>query len=145
MVLGLCIIYPWQIASTIYWEKFMRVCNLSGEPYQDLIVECSKASPMHFLTMLAVAGVLIPIVEEVAFRRVLYGLMRPFGSLPAALATAVIFSAVHGFLSGFPALFGLGLVLQWQYVQSKNLLTSIATHMIFNFIALTLTFLLGLN
>jgi len=145
VVLGLCMIYPWQIFTTVIWEVLLRFCKLSCSAHQALIVECSKASPLHFIAMLAVAGMLIPIVEEVFFRRVLYGLLRPVGMVPAMFATALIFSAMHGFLHGFPALFGLGLVLQWQYVQSRNLLTPIATHMIYNLTSLTLVYLIGLN
>ena len=145
VVLGLCMVYPWQISTTAVWEKLLDVCKFSCDAHQELIVECSKASPLQFVGMLAVVGMLIPIVEEVFFRRVLYGLLRPIGMLPAMFATALIFSAAHGFLHGFPALFGLGLVLQWQYVHSRNLLTSIATHMIYNLISLTLVYLIGLN
>ena len=145
VALGLCMVYPWQISTTTIWEKLLNFCKLPCDAHQELIVECSKASPLHFVGMLAVVGMLIPVVGEVFFRRVLYGLLRPVGMLPAMFATALIFSAAHGFLHGFPALFGLGLILQWQYVHSRNLLTSIATHMIYNLISLTLVFLIGLN
>ena len=60
------------------------------------------------------------------------------------LAASLIFSAAHGFLYGFPALFGLGLILQWEYLRTENLLTPMLTHIIYNTISLTLVYLLGL-
>lgn len=143
--LGLCMIYAWQIVVTPCWKELLDKCGLSFEEHQELIVECSEASPKHFLAMLVIVGVLIPIIEEVVFRRVLYGAILPLGILPAMLLTALIFSAAHGFLQGLPALFGLGLVFQWQYLHSRNLVTPMITHMTFNIISLVLAFALGLD
>ena len=95
-----------------------------------MLAECDNASLPYFLALLALAGVLIPIVEELMFRRLLFGLLRPIGTVAAMLATALIFAAAHGFLYGLPALLGLGLVFQWQYLHTGNLLTPMMTHII---------------
>ena len=140
--IGLFIVYAWQIYSLPLWEKFLRRCNCSFEMRQDLLTQCSRSSTAQFLAMLAVAGVLIPIVEELFFRRLIFGAFRPFGVPAALIATAFIFAGAHGFLYGLPALFGLGAVFQWQYLRTGNLLTPMLTHMIYNSISLTLVFLL---
>lgn len=153
--LGLLLIYAWQLFSMPLWSMMLRLLNLQVPQQQELLTECSRSSRLKFLGMLALAGVLIPFVEEVVYRRVLFGAFSPLGKLAALLklprplgvaaalvATALIFAAMHGFLYGFPALFGLGAVFQWQYLRTRNLLTSTLTHMIYNIISLTLVFLL---
>jgi len=143
VALGLCMAYNWNFVSTFLWEKLLNLCHLAVEQRQQMLVDCGRASLKQFLAMVALAGVLIPIVEEVTFRRVMYGVFRPLGILPAMFLTSLIFSAMHFFIHGFPALFGFGLVLQWQYIHGRNLLIPILTHMIFNIIALTMAFSLG--
>lgn len=141
---GLMTIYAWQFVSLPLWAKLLHRANFAYEQHQALLTECSRASTPHFLALLALAGVLIPIAEEIFFRRVLFGLIRPIGELAAMLATSLIFAAAHFFLYGLPALFGLGLVFQLQYRHTGNLLTPMLTHMAYNLISLTLVFMLGL-
>ena len=143
VLLGLVLIYAWQFSTMPLWTRVLEYLNLQGDQQQELLTECGRSSFPKFLGMLALAGVLIPFVEEVLHRRVLFGFCRPLGVWPALIATALIFSALHGFLHGFAVLFGLGAVFQWQYLCTGNLWTSTLTHMIFNTISLTLTFLLG--
>ena len=142
---GLGMIYAWGMLSTPLWNKLLRALELSCETRQCLLTECDNASLPHFLALLALAGALIPIVEELMFRRLLFGLLRPIGKAAAMFATALIFAAAHGFLYGLPALLGLGLVFQWQYLHTGNLLTPMMTHIVYNIISLTLVFLLGLT
>ena len=142
---GLGMIYAWQFLATPLWDKVLNALELSYEPHQALLEACDDASLTYFLALTALAGVLIPIVEELMFRRLLFGLLRPIGKVAAMLATALIFAAAHGFLYGLPALFGLGLVFQWQYLHTGNLLTPMMTHIVYNIISLTLVFLLGLT
>ena len=140
---GLGMIYAWQLLATPLWDKVLHALEISCETRQSLLAECDNASLPYFLALLALAGVLIPIVEELMFRRLLFGLLRPIGTVAAMLATALIFAAAHGFLYGLPALLGLGLVFQWQYLHTGNLLTPMMTHIIYNCISLTLVFMLG--
>jgi membrane protease YdiL (CAAX protease family) len=143
VILGLLIVYAWQIFSLPLWERFLRRCNCAFETRQDLLTQCSRSSAVQFLAMLAVAGVLIPVVEEIFFRRLIFGVCRPLGVPAALIAAAFIFAGAHGFLYGLPALFGLGAVFQWQYLRTGNLLTPMLTHMIYNWISLTLVFWTG--
>ena len=136
-------IYAWQLISTPLWDKLLRTLKLQYQPRQALLAECDNASLPYFLALLVLAGVLIPVVEEVLFRRLLFGVLRPLGKAAAMFATAALFAAAHGFVYGLPALFGLGLVCQWQYLHTGNLLTPAATHIVYNLTSLTLVFLLG--
>ena len=139
---GLLLIYAWQIITMPFWEKLLERLNFHGSQQQELLTVCSQSSLPQYFGMLALAAVLIPFVEEVVYRRLLFGVSRPLGVWAALILTAAIFAAMHGFVYGFPALFGLGVVFQWQYLRTGNLWTSTLTHMIYNFISLTLVFLL---
>lgn len=142
VLVGLLLIYAWQIFTMPLWTKLLERLNFHGPQQQSLLTECSQSSPLKYAGMLALAAVLIPFVEEVVYRRLLFGVLRPLGVWAALLLTASIFAAMHGFIYGFPALFGLGAVFQWQYLRSGNLWTSTLTHMIYNAISLTLVFFL---
>lgn len=68
----------------------------------------------------AVVIILVPISEEVFFRRGLYGVLRPLGAWTALIVTSLLFSAVHFFLLGFPSLFLMGLVFQLVYLKTQQ-------------------------
>ena len=73
-----------------------------------------------------------PIGEEIVFRRMLYGLLMPLGSVKALLLTAFLFSIAHFYLVGIPGLFFLALILQLLYLNTRNLWCPIQVHVIFN-------------
>jgi hypothetical protein len=50
----------------------------------------------------------------------------------AVLASSVIFAAVHLAPKDFPQLLGLGLVLGFSYVRTRNLLTPLLVHSLWN-------------
>lgn len=143
VLLGLLLIYIWQIFTLPLWAKLLDVCDLAVEQRQVLLVECGRSSTLEFLVILAVAGVLIPFAEEVIFRRLFFGFCRPVGMWTALIVTSLIFAVAHDFLYGLPALFGLGAIFQLQYLRTGNLLTPALTHMIYNLLSLTLVFVMG--
>lgn len=59
-----------------------------------------------------------PIVEELMFRGVGYGLLEPFGSARAVVVVGVGFALIHGLVAGFPviATFGIGVT----YLRSRT-------------------------
>jgi membrane protease YdiL (CAAX protease family) len=75
---------------------------------------------------------LVPLSEELVFRRCLYELLLKFGAPAAMVGTALIFSAAHGFLLGLPGLFFIGLVFQILCNTTRNLWCSIIAHAMLN-------------
>ena len=140
---GLAAAYLWLLATTPLWENLLRSRNIVWKPQQELLTECASGSFGNYLALLALAGVLIPTAEEILFRRVVFGALFPVGRIAATLLTAVVFATAHLFLHGFPALLGLGIVFQLQYLFTDNLLVPVLTHMIFNAVSLTLVFCMG--
>jgi len=89
------------------------------EREQGLIPEhwdSSKIAP--FLGFTFVVVVVAPIVEELQFRGVGYGLLERFGRTAAILLVGLAFALVHGLIAGFPviAVFGCGLA----YLRSRT-------------------------
>jgi membrane protease YdiL (CAAX protease family) len=73
-----------------------------------------------------------PLCEEFIFRGLIYGgLRRSMGALPAMLASAALFAAVHPPLSMLPV-FGLGLAAAYAYERSKVLAAPMLAHALYN-------------
>ncbi|CAD6265378.1 unnamed protein product [Miscanthus lutarioriparius] len=85
--------------------------------------------------LLGITGILAPILEETVFR----------GFLMVSLTmwfSAAMFAFAHLTPGEFPQLFVLGVVLGFSYAQTRNLLTPIAIHAVWNSgVILLLTFL----
>jgi membrane protease YdiL (CAAX protease family) len=65
----------------------------------------------QFAAYAAVVTLVGPIVEELMFRGVGFGLLEPYGRGTAIVGVGLAFGLVHGLVAGFPviAIFGLGL------------------------------------
>jgi len=86
----------------------------NAEREQGLIPEhwdSSRIAP--FAAFCVVVVVIAPIVEELLFRGVGYGLLEQFGQYPAIVLVGLSFALVHGLIAGFAviAVFGAGLAL----------------------------------
>lgn len=92
------------------------------------------AATAWFLILLVV---IVPVGEEVFFRGFVYGGLRDrWGAIPAALTSAVFFSAVHlQLVHGLPILV-LGVLLAFLYERTRSLVPVIVAHALNNVIAL---------
>jgi membrane protease YdiL (CAAX protease family) len=73
---------------------------------------------------------LAPVFEELAFRGLLFGVLRRrFTWMPAALISAGIFALAHGYgLIGFMSVFWSGLIWAWIYERTGSLLPGMIAH-----------------
>lgn len=78
-----------------------------------------------------------PLVEELLFRGLGFGLLRPFGRAVAVVGSAAAFAALHGLLEGFALIFLLGLGLALIREVTGSVLPGYALHATFNAIAVT--------
>lgn len=76
-----------------------------------------------------------PFVEELLFRGLGFGLLRPFGRALAIVGSAAAFAAVHGLVEGFALIFLLGLGLAAMREVSRSVLPGFALHATFNAVA----------
>lgn len=98
--------------------------------------EWDESRANAFLANALVVVILAPIVEELLFRGVGFGLLRRLGPAVAILGTAFAFAAIHGLFEAFPLLFLFGAGLAWLRERSGSVYPCIVLHGLFNGIAL---------
>ena len=117
--------------------------GLFGEPsvFTDLGTTWESGWIDVALLMIAVA-IVTPIAEELMFRGyILDSIRRIHGDWPAIIGSAILFGLVHinPFLVG-QAFIG-GVIYGWIRIRTGSLLPSIACHMMWNIMALSVTYL----
>lgn len=116
-----------------YWScEFFNFAGLTVDEEQSLTKSLKDASLPNIIIIGITTIIFAPIGEEIVFRRMLYGLLSPLGSVKALFLTSFLFSIVHFYLVGIPGLFFLAMILQLLYLHSKNLWCPIQVHMIVN-------------
>ena len=92
-------------------------------------------APQFALFVFAVV-VMAPITEELAFRGLGYGLLRPFGLALAIVGSAVLWAFAHGLLDALPVITMLGIGLAWLRYRQDSTIPGMILHGAFNGIAL---------
>ncbi len=92
------------------------------------------ASPSLTAISLVEDVIFAPAFEEIAFRGLLFAILRrKFRFLPAALISASIFAIAHGYgLVGFTSVLWSGVLWAWMYEKTGSLLPGILAHAINN-------------
>lgn len=92
--------------------------------------DSSKIAP--FAAFAFVVVVVAPIVEELQFRGVGYGLLERFGRTAAVLLVGLAFALVHGLIGGFPPLFVFGVGLAYLRSRTDSIYPCMLLHASFN-------------
>jgi membrane protease YdiL (CAAX protease family) len=104
----------------------------------------SRWEPSHaavFAVFAFAVVVLAPITEELAFRGLGYGLLRPFGLTPPIVGSALLWALAHGLLDALPVITLLGIGLAWLRYRQGSTIPGILLHGTFNGIALAASLL----
>lgn len=118
--------------------------TVTGEPFQN--PQISAMAPPDFswsayLATLAVAGVLAPVVEEIAFRGLLYRWLRErYGFWIGLVGSALAFSVLHGIAGLIPAIALLGAILAWTYERAQSIWAPIILHGTYNVVVTTVLY-----
>lgn len=101
------------------------------------------SSSISTACLVGVTGVLAPLLEETLFRGFLMVSLTKWLPTPVSvLISGAVFAVAHFTPGQFPQLFVLGTVLGFSYAQTRNLLTPITIHALWNSgVILLLTFL----
>ena len=127
-------------AALSYFVSMKMGYDFSSSPIIELL---SKANKSGIALIFIFSAIVAPIVEEIAFRRVIFTFMaRIFGSNPSIILTSFIFACMHGGIIQFLPLFILALALQYLYIKNNSLYPAILLHCIHNSIIMLL-FILG--
>ena len=110
-------------------HNFLPLCDLSEllqEGYEDTAALLFQG---RLILEIAVAGILIPVVEELIFRGLAYRRMRWYiKPVPAMILSAMYFAAVHGnWLQGIYA-FIMGVLLAFAYERFHSILAPMLIH-----------------
>ncbi len=114
----------------------MAVINLGiaaviGEfdnPQLDGLTGGQAISPPETIALLLLVAVLVPIVEELFFRGMIYPLLRRHGAVVAIVGSAALFSVAHFIPLVMPALFFIGLILGALREWSRSVIPGIVFH-----------------
>ena len=102
--------------------------------------DSSRAAP--FFANAFVVCIVAPVVEELTFRGVGFGLLAArFGGEPAVVASGVLFGLAHGLVEALPLLVAFGLGLAWLRERQDSTIPGIILHASFNAIALVVSIL----
>jgi membrane protease YdiL (CAAX protease family) len=97
--------------------------------------DSSRAAP--FLANAAVVSLVAPFVEELLYRGLGFGLLRPFvDPWPAILITGLAFGLAHGLVLGLPVLAVFGITLGWLRWKTGSVYPGMCVHALFNATAL---------
>jgi membrane protease YdiL (CAAX protease family) len=77
-----------------------------------------------------------PLAEELYFRGLVYGALRPRGAVWATIGSALIFSAAHLTPRAIPVLFILGVALALLYEKTGSIWPAVAFHVLNNSLAM---------
>ncbi len=132
VVVGMAAILLVGNSVTAGWQALLEWLGISYEEKQDLVRIMAGAGPVAQAGLVFGTVICAPISEEIFFRRVLYGLLRPLGAVSSVLLCSLIFSLIHFFLLGIPALFVMGVTFQVIYLVRGNLLSAMLMHGVMN-------------
>nr|AAT38683.2 CAAX amino terminal protease family protein, putative [Solanum demissum] len=121
----------------------------NGEPAQRETDALARLLPLigsssiSTASLLGITGVLAPILEETVFRGFFMVSLTKWVPTPLAVViSGAVFALAHLTPGQFPQLFVLGTALGFSYAQTRNLLTPITIHALWNSgVILLLTFL----
>lgn len=118
------------ITLDVFYRYMSITANGAAEKdyFSSVIANSSFKYALYYFS----AYILIPLEEEIFFRRLLYvALRKKMRFLPALLISSAFFGLVHGATGGFALL--AGLFLGWVYEKKQKLAANVIIHGLLNF------------
>jgi membrane protease YdiL (CAAX protease family) len=91
-----------------------------------------------FLVNLALAAIVVPVVEELIYRGIGFRLLAQFGDIAAIVVTAIAFALAHGIVEGVPVFFVIGAALGVVRSRTGSIYPAMLMHGVFNGIQVVL-------
>lgn len=118
-----------------FWRLQLEHFGFKFNAKQPVAEIIAAGSRFDLIILYISVCIITPIVEEVLFRRLIYGIIQKYSALAAFAGTALIFALVHFFVPGLPGLFILGCGFQFIFLFRKNLACAMLAHAIVNSLA----------
>ncbi len=116
-----------MVGNTLSQYLAMGIMALSGSTPENPVVEATTGGSLIF--SIAFTAVLVPIAEELIFRKLFCDRLLPLGEGYAILISALIFGFAHGNIYQIPYAFFTGLLFGYVYVRTGKVIYSILIHM----------------
>lgn len=127
-MLGVSVLY-FMVVTRIHTPYVEKSLN----EYNEMMEVTTKRSALGLFLSVFSSSVLIPILEEMVFRGIVFqGMLRVGEPISAILVSALCFGVMHGQVIQIGYAFLCGIFLAVVYYVSKNLVMTIFTHMLFN-------------
>ncbi|MCT2536701.1 CPBP family intramembrane metalloprotease [Aquibacillus koreensis] len=124
---GVFMAFAGQMISSLI-ETFILGIEPGSENTQQ-IMEITRSFPLFILVVTIIA----PILEEIIFRKIIFGsIYKRTNFIIAALASAFVFAVVHTDFTHLLTYTVMGLVFAFLYVQTKRIIVPIIAHMAMN-------------
>jgi membrane protease YdiL (CAAX protease family) len=123
----------------IYVVSYVYVLLSNADPTdeQGLVPDEWDSSRLPaFIAFFAAVAVLAPVVEELTYRGLGFGLLEPYGRWVAIVTTGVLFGAAHGLLAALPILAFFGIAVGWLRSKTDSVYPGMLLHGTFNGLAL---------
>ncbi len=92
-----------------------------------------------FPLLIIVSSILGPIIEEIVFRKVLFGMLyNRFSFIVAALISSLLFALAHFDFTHLILYTAMGIVFSYLYVRTKRIIVPIIAHVMMNTIVVVL-------
>ncbi|MGD9910096.1 MAG: CPBP family glutamic-type intramembrane protease [Candidatus Izemoplasmatales bacterium] len=138
IVAGVALIYATMIVASV----ILNVLGVTGTSENEQTIQSMFSSDTTNIVLLFLTLVICtPIVEELVFRKALFGLVEPkFGATAAIISSGAIFGLMHvlaygDFIQSIPYI-GMGIVFGYMYHYSgKNIIVTMIMHGINNLVA----------
>jgi membrane protease YdiL (CAAX protease family) len=92
----------------------------------------------QFTAFAIVVTLVGPIVEELMFRGVGYGLLEPFGRTRAIVIVGLAFALIHGLVAGFPVIATFGIGITYLRSRTDSIYPCMVLHASYNALGLAL-------
>ncbi|WP_416829656.1 CPBP family intramembrane glutamic endopeptidase [Ectobacillus polymachus] len=121
-------------AQTIAANIEMRIFGINpGSENTQRLVDIAKVSPLFIL----VTSIFGPIMEEIVFRKILFGsLYKHFHFFVAAIISSLIFATVHFDFSHLLVYTSMGFVFSFLYIHTRRIIVPIFAHVMMNTIVI---------
>lgn len=135
-VSGVLMLFAGQVVAGLITQLFMD--TPAGSANTEMLTSLTKQAPVLFVFITLIA----PVIEEIVFRKVLFGGLTNWMNIHvAAVISSLFFALGHGDLPFLLVYFSIGLILCFLYTKTKRITVTIFAHMIMN--AIVLLFSLG--
>jgi len=128
------------LASRVLIVVYVALTGDRSDPQEALTL---FSGPVAAALVIVIAGLLVPLGEELLFRGLAYGVLRRVGRVFAVVVTAAVFALAHGLNVVFAAAFVLGVVNALLYDRTGSIWPPAAAHATFNLISFVLVLAVG--